>query len=127
MGVQFLVWGWELGGPVTPSQEDTPRETQVLEVDGEQWQKHDNFRQKGLLFTDWTAPSLSTIFQRMCVCASKFQCIPPWERFCVIAGLLELQRRRTAFETPLVYPYPKNTPNSDHGLSFPSPETQTMV
>ena len=30
-------------------------------------------------------------------------------------------------ESPLVYPYPKNTRNSDHGLSFPSPETQTMV
>ena len=30
-------------------------------------------------------------------------------------------------ESPLVYPYPKNTLNSDHGLSFPSPETQTMV
>ena len=28
---------------------------------------------------------------------------------------------------PLVYPYPKNAANSDHGLSFPSPETQTMV
>ena len=24
-------------------------------------------------------------------------------------------------------PYPQNTRNSDHGLSFPSPETQTMV
>ena len=30
-------------------------------------------------------------------------------------------------ESPLVYPYPQNTRNSDHGLSFPSPETQTMV
>ena len=26
-------------------------------------------------------------------------------------------------ESPAIYPYPKNTPNSDHGLSFPSPET----
>ena len=30
-------------------------------------------------------------------------------------------------ESPLVYPYPENTPNLDHGLSFPSPETWTMV
>ena len=28
---------------------------------------------------------------------------------------------------PLVYPYPKNARNSDHGLSFRSPKTQTMV
>ena len=31
------------------------------------------------------------------------------------------------FESPLVYLYPQNTRNSDHGLNFPSPETQTMV
>ena len=31
------------------------------------------------------------------------------------------------FESPLVYFYSKNRENSDHGLSFPSPETQTMV
>ena len=30
-------------------------------------------------------------------------------------------------EGPLVYPYPQNRENSDHGLSFPSPETQIMV
>ena len=34
---------------------------------------------------------------------------------------------RALIESPLVYPYPKNTRNSDYGLSFPSPETQTMV
>ena len=26
---------------------------------------------------------------------------------------------RKSFESPLVYPYPKDTPNSDHGLSSP--------
>ena len=35
--------------------------------------------------------------------------------------------RNGNFESPLVYPYPKNRENSDHGLSFSSPETQTMV
>ena len=36
-------------------------------------------------------------------------------------------RSQLLIESRLVYPYPKNTRNSDHGLSFPSPETQTMV
>ena len=36
------------------------------------------------------------------------------------AALLSLV---SEIESPLVYPCPKTNPNSDHGLSFPSPET----
>ena len=52
----------------------------------------------------------------------------PFSQFCCI-GMFKTNRqsrvsnRSFKFESSLVYPYPKNTRNSDHGLSFPSPET----
>ena len=44
--------------------------------------------------------------------------------FLQIFRIISLSKRKR--HSPLVYPYPQNTPNSDHGLSFPAPETQTM-
>ena len=41
--------------------------------------------------------------------------------------VLHFMGRGVKTESPLVYPYPQNTRNSDHGLSFPSTEAQTMV
>ena len=40
---------------------------------------------------------------------------------------LEIEGRKSANHQDRIYPHPLGDRNSDHGLSFPFPETQTMV
>ena len=42
---------------------------------------------------------------------------------CLTENPKSVTSRSVTWRCLIVYPYPKNTPNSDHGLSFPSPET----
>ena len=43
----------------------------------------------------------------------------PIKAHCTVMDSVAASRRLNNSESPLVYTYPKNTRNSDHGLSFP--------